>query len=173
MAQTEKVSGNQNREAQKKKNDNKRLSSWQNRIPPRWERKGKSGKTPETGMPRRAYLSTSQRRWPTRNFQKNQSWKKERIRKNGNGTYRDDGYRTCSVCKRVKQGNKRFPGKTKNSIIKGRLRLWRRGSEKREKHKKEEILWKNYQKNLEWRENTKGKTNIASRYPVKATIAHI
>ena len=31
-----------------------------------------------------------------------------------------DGNRTCSVCKRVKQGNQRFPGKTKNSIIKGR-----------------------------------------------------
>ena len=31
-----------------------------------------------------------------------------------------DGYKTCSVCKRVKQGNQRFPGKTKNSIIKGR-----------------------------------------------------
>ena len=31
-----------------------------------------------------------------------------------------DGYRTCSVCKRVKQGNQRFSGKTKNSIIKGR-----------------------------------------------------
>ena len=71
MAQTEKASGNQNREAQKK-NDNKRLSSWQNRIPPRWERKGKSG-TAKTVMPRRAYLSTSQRRWPTRDFQKNQS----------------------------------------------------------------------------------------------------
>ena len=40
--------------------------------------------------------------------------------KKGNGTYRDDGNRTCSVCKRVKQGNQQFPGKTKNSIIKGR-----------------------------------------------------
>ena len=59
-------------EKHKKKNDNKRLSSWQNRIPPRWERKGKSG-TAKTVMPRRAYLSASQRRWPTRDFQKNQS----------------------------------------------------------------------------------------------------
>ena len=70
-----KTSGNQNRETQKKKkkkNDNKRLSSWQNKIPPRWERKGKNG-TAKTVMPRRAYLSTSQRRWPTRDFQKNQS----------------------------------------------------------------------------------------------------
>ena len=59
-------------EKHKKKNDNKQLSSWQNRIPPRWERKGKSG-TAKTVMPRRAYLSASQRRWPTRDFQKNQS----------------------------------------------------------------------------------------------------
>ena len=27
-----------------------------------------------------------------------------------------DGYRTCSVCKRVKQGNQRFPGKTKTPL---------------------------------------------------------
>ena len=31
-----------------------------------------------------------------------------------------DRYRTCSICKKVKQGNQRFPEKTKNSIIKGR-----------------------------------------------------
>ena len=31
-------------EKHKRKNDNKRLSKWQNRIPPKWERKGKSGK---------------------------------------------------------------------------------------------------------------------------------
>ena len=46
------------------------FQKWQNRIPPRWERKGKKWKAPETGMPRRAYLSTSQKRWPTKNFQK-------------------------------------------------------------------------------------------------------
>ena len=40
---------------------------------PNGKEKGKVEKTSETGMPRRAYLSTSQRRWPTRNFQKNQS----------------------------------------------------------------------------------------------------
>ena len=47
-----------------------------------------------------------------------------------------DGYRTCSVYKREKQENQRFPGKTKNSIIKGRDGLRRKDSEKREKHKK-------------------------------------
>ena len=30
-------------EKHKKENGNRRLSSWQNRIPPRWEKKGKSG----------------------------------------------------------------------------------------------------------------------------------
>ena len=34
-----KTSGNQNRETQKKENGNRRLLSWQNRIPPRWEKK--------------------------------------------------------------------------------------------------------------------------------------
>ena len=74
MAQTEKNLGEpeQRNTKKKKKNDNKRLSSWQNKIPPRWERKGKNG-TAKTVMPRRAYLSTSQRRWPTRDFQNNPS----------------------------------------------------------------------------------------------------
>ena len=58
------------------------------------------------------------------------------MRKNGNGTYQDDGNSTCSVCKRVKQGNQQFPGKTKNSIIKGRDGLRREGSENREKMKR-------------------------------------
>ena len=47
------------------------------------------------------------------------------------------------------------------------------GSEKkRKKHKKEEILQEKLLENLCRKKNTKGKTNIASRYPVKATIAH-
>ena len=43
----------------------------------------------------------------------------------------------------------------------------------REKHKKEEILQEKLSENLCRKKNTKGKTNTASRYPVKATIAHI
>ena len=45
-------------------------------------------------------------------------------------------------------------------------------AKKRKKHKKEEILQKKLSENLCRKENTKGKTSIASRYPVKATIAH-
>ena len=60
-------------------------------------------------MPRRAYLSTSQRGWPTRSFRRNQNQEKERMRENGKGTYRDDKDRTYSVYKRTKQGNQRFP----------------------------------------------------------------
>ena len=87
----------------KKKNDNKRLSSWQNRISPRWERKGKSG-TAKTVMLRRAYLSTSQRRWPTRDFQKNQNWKKERMRKTGNRTCRVKGTEQALFTRRQNRG---------------------------------------------------------------------
>ena len=96
------------------------------------------------------------------------------MRKNGNGTYQDDGNRTCSVCKRAKQGNQRFPGKTKNSIIKGRDGLRRKGSEKKERNtKKKRFSRKTISKSVVKRKkNTKGKTNIASWYPVKATIAH-
>ena len=47
------------------------------------------------------------------------------------------------------------------------------GSEKkRKKHKKEEILQEKLSENMCRKKNTKGKTNIASRYLVKATIAH-
>src|SRR6266702_2581821 len=68
-------------------------------------------KTPEMGMPRRAYLSTSQRGWPTRSFRRNQNQEKERMRENGKGTYRGDRDKTCSVCKRTKQGNPGHPEK--------------------------------------------------------------
>ena len=43
---------------------------------------------------------------------------------------------------------------------------------KKETQERRNSLGKNYQKNLCKKKNTKGKTNIASRYPVKATIAH-
>ena len=52
------------------------------------------------------------------------------------------------------------------------------GCEEREEKKKErntrkkKFSRKNYQKNLCRKKNTKRKTNIASGYPVKATIAH-
>ena len=42
------------------------------------------------------------------------------MRKNGKGTYRDDGDRTCSVCKRAKQGNQRFPEKPRKPHYKKR-----------------------------------------------------
>ena len=68
------------------------------------------------------------------------------MRKNGNGTFQDDGYRTCSVCKRVKQGNQRFPGKTKNSIIKGGDGLRRKGSEKERNTRKKRFSRKTIRK---------------------------
>ena len=48
------------------------------------------------------------------------------------------------------------------------------GSEKKKERnaRKKKFSRKNYQKNLCRKKNNKGKTNTASRYPVKATIAH-
>ena len=57
----------------RKKNDNKRLSKMAEQDSAQMGKKREKWKTPEMGMPRRAYLSTSQRRWLTRSFQKNQS----------------------------------------------------------------------------------------------------
>ena len=69
------------------------------------------------------------------------------MRENGNGTYRDDGNRTCSVCKRAKQGNQWFLGKTKNSIIKGGDGLRRRAARKKGQNtRKKKFSRKNYEK---------------------------
>ena len=95
------------------------------------------------------------------------------MRRNGKGTYRDDGDKTYSVRKRAKQGNQWFPGKPRKLHYK--RRGWvvkKRQRKKRKKHKKEEILQEKLLENLCRRENTKGKTNIVSQYPIKATIAH-
>ena len=43
---------------------------------------------------------------------------------------------------------------------------------KRKKRKKEEILYEKLSEKSVQKENTKGKTNTASRYPVKATMVH-
>ena len=56
------------------------------------------------------------------------------MRKNGNGTYRDDGNRTCSVCKRAKQGNQRFPGKTKKLHYKMRGWVVKKRQQKKERN---------------------------------------
>ena len=130
-------------------------------------------KTPEMGMPRRAYLSTSRRGWLTRSFRKNQNQEEERMRENGKGTYRDDGDRTCSVCIRTKQGNQRFPGTPRKLHYKRRGWVVKRAARKKGRNtRKKKFSRKNHQKNLCRKKNTKGRTNTASRYPVKATIAH-
>ena len=70
------------------------------------------------------------------------------------------------------------PWEDQNSIIKGRDGLRGKGSEKkRETQKRRDFLdkktiSKSVVKRKKKKKNTKGKTNIASRYPVKATIAH-
>ena len=49
----------------------------------------------------------------------------------------------------------------------------KKAARKKERNtRKKKFSRKNYQKNLCRKKNTKGKTNIASQYPVKATIAH-
>ena len=61
------------------------------------------------------------------------------MRKNGKGTYRDDGNRTCSVCKREKQGNQRFPGKTKKLHYKRRGWVVKKGQRKSEKERRNSL----------------------------------
>ena len=151
MAQIERVSGNQDKEEE-----------WQQAT-------FKNGKTgfcpnreertmPEMGMPRRAYLSTSQRGWPTRSFRRNQNQEKKSMRENGRGTYQDDGDRTCSVCKRTKQGNQRFPGTPRKLHYKRRGWVVKKAARKKgKKHKKGEILQEKLSERSVQKENTKGK----------------
>ena len=95
------------------------------------------------------------------------------MRENGKGTYRDDGDKTYSVCKRTKQGNQRFPGKPRKLHYKRKGWVVKKAARKKERNtRKKKFSRKNYQKNLCRKKNTKGKTNTASRYPAKATIAH-
>ena len=69
------------------------------------------------------------------------------MRKNGKGTYRDDGDRTCSVCKRAKQGNQRFPGKPKKLHYKRRGWVVKKAARKKERNiRKKKFSRKNYQK---------------------------
>ena len=69
------------------------------------------------------------------------------MRENRNGTYLDDGNRTCSVCKRAKQGNQRFLEKTKKLHYK--RRGWFAKGEQRKKErntKRKKFPRENYQK---------------------------
>jgi len=94
----------------------------------------KERNTPEMRIPRRAYLSTSQRGWPARSFRRNQNQEKERVRENGKETYRGDRDRTCSVCKVTKQGN---PGRPEKLHYKRRGRAVKKAARKKgKKHKK-------------------------------------
>ena len=70
------------------------------------------------------------------------------MRKKGKGTYRDDGNRTCSVCKGAKQGNQRSPGKTKKLHYKRRGWVVKKGQrkKKRENTRKKKFSKKNHQK---------------------------
>ena len=59
------------------------------------------------------------------------------MRKNGKGTYRDDEDRTCSVCKRAKQGNQRFPRKPRKLHYKRRGWVVKKATKKRERKTQE------------------------------------
>ena len=110
------------------------------------------------GMPRRAYLSTSQRGWLTRGFRRNQNQEKERTTENGKGTYQDDGDKTCSVYKGAKQGNQWFPGTPRKLHYKRRGWAVKKAARKKEKkHKKGEILQEKLSEKSVQKENIKGK----------------
>ena len=56
------------------------------------------------------------------------------MRKNGKGTYQDDGDRTCSVCKRTKQEN---PGHPEKLHYKRRGRVVKKAARKKKKETQE------------------------------------
>ena len=95
------------------------------------------------------------------------------MRKNGKGTYRDDGDRTCSVYKRAKQGNQQFPGKPRKLHYKRRGWVVKKAAKKRKKHKKEEILQEKLSKNLCRKENTKGKKKVLLPGILQKPLLHI
>ena len=56
------------------------------------------------------------------------------MRRNGKGTYRDDGDRTCSVCKKAKQGNQWFPGTPRKLHYKRRGWVVKKAARKKERN---------------------------------------
>ena len=70
------------------------------------------------------------------------------MRKNGKGTYRDDEDKTCSVCKRAKQGNQRFPGKPRKLHYKRRGWVVKKAAKKKKERntRRKKFSRKNYQK---------------------------
>ena len=61
------------------------------------------------------------------------------MRENGRGTYRDDGDRTYSVCKRAKQGNQWFPGKPRKLHYKRRGWVVKKGQRKSERERRNSL----------------------------------
>ena len=73
----------------------------------------KERNTPEMRIPRKAYLSTSQRGWPARSFRRNQNQEKERARKKGKKHKKKEK-------KLSKKNHQKNPSRKKN--IKGRTK---------------------------------------------------
>ena len=124
-------------------------------------------------MPRRAYLSTPQRGWPTRSFQRNQNQEKERMNENGKGDL-PRWWRQNELClQKTKTGEPTVPPKRpENSTIKGEDGLWRRQRKKKKEHSRKKRFSRKIIRKFRQKENIEGKINTASRYPVKATMAH-
>ena len=124
-------------------------------------------------MPRRAYLSTPEEDSQPETFKRTRTERGKEWEETEKGLTKTMGTEHALFAKEQNRGTNGSPGRPENSTIKGGDELWRKQREKKkETQERRNSPGKNYQKNREWRENTKGKTNIASRYPVKATIAH-
>ena len=83
------------------------------------------------------------------------------MRENGKGTYRDDGDRTCSVCKRTKQGTQRFPGTPRKLHYKRRGWVVKKAAKKKsEKEKKKFSRKRIIRKEIKSEEKILGKKQI-------------
>ena len=95
-------------------NEPLRLSSWQNRIPPRWEKRGKvelpNGDT-EKGISQHIPKKVA-----NQGLSKESELKEGKNEKNGKWDLPSDRHGTGSVNKKAKQGNQRFPGKTRTPL---------------------------------------------------------
>ena len=90
------------------------LSSWQNRIPPRWKKKGKvelSNGEAEKGIPQHIPKKVT-----NQGLSKESKLKEGKNEKNGKQNLPSDRHGTGSVHQKAKQGNQWFPWKARTSL---------------------------------------------------------
>ena len=149
MAQTKKSLGEPGQGRRMITND---FQKWQNRIPPRWERKGKSGRRQKWGCQEGHTSAHPKEDGQPGTFKRIRAEIRKEWEKTEMGLTKTMGTGRVLFAKEQNRGTNGSPGRPKNSIIKGGDGLWRKGNEKkRETPERRNSLEKTIKKSVEKR----------------------